>query len=250
MLGRTARRTAADPEGPGGGTFLRRWVLLVAAGESVGFLAPTLAGGAAFAAGVSGWAFYLVMVAAGAVEGLVLGLTQSTALVRSTVPVSRVRWSALTGAAAAAAWSIGMLPSTLTAVDWTSAQAIMAVVVGAAVLLCVIPAAQWLELRRVTRRAGLWVPVNVVAWGAGLLWTFAPSPLVDESTGLAVLVSLFCVAGALMALTMAVLTGLGLRRYVLRPADPGRTVAESTRAGSGGTSRTPELTRSPTRRLL
>ncbi|GAA5165769.1 hypothetical protein [Ornithinimicrobium tianjinense] len=195
---------------------LRRWVLLVAAGEFAGFMAPALAGSLAYAAGVAGWWFYLTMVAAGAVEGLVLGAAQGTALRRAAVPASRARWTALTSVAAACAWSLGMLPSTLQGVDWRSPAVLVAVVVGAVVLLCSIPSAQWLELRRVSRRATLWLPINVVAWGVGLLWTFAPSPFVDEGTSPWVLVGVFAVAGLLMAVTMAVLTGLGLRRYVLR----------------------------------
>lgn len=188
---------------------------MVSAGEFVGFLAPTTTGGLAYAAGVAEWPFYLMMVAAGGVEGLVLGYAQSTALTSSAVPVSRLRWSLLTGAAAAGAWSIGMLPSTLTVHDWASPPAIAAGGVGAIVLLCVIPAAQWLELRRVAARAALWVPVNIVAWGTALVWTFAPSPFVDETTSTLALVSTFSVAGALMAVTMAVTTGVGLQRYVL-----------------------------------
>jgi hypothetical protein len=194
---------------------LRRWIVLVAAGEWLGFLAPATVGGIAAAQGMSGWPFYLLMVAAGAVEGSVLGIAQSTALVRSAVAVSRVRWTCLTAAAAACAWALGMLPSTLEGVDWASPVSMAGVVLGGALLLCSIPTSQWLELRRATPRAGLWVPVNVVAWAAGLTWTIAPSPFIDEATGTGVLIGVFGLAGFLMALTMAIVTGAGLRRYVL-----------------------------------
>lgn len=199
--------------------FLRRWVLMVTLGEGLGFLAPTLVGGLAFAAGVSGWSFYVLMVVAGAVEGCALGLAQSTALRRSGAPVDRGRWTGLTSAAAAFAWALGMLPSTLTGVDWTTPAVVAVVMVGAAALLCSIPAAQWLELRHVTRRAALWLPVNIAAWGVGLLWAFAPSPMVDTGTHPVVVVGLFVAAGCLMAVTVAVVTGLGLQRYVLAPGE-------------------------------
>ena len=63
-----------------------------------------------------------------------------------------------------------------------------------------------------------WVPLNVVAWGTGILWTIAPSPLVDETTSTGGLFLAYGVAGMLMAVTVAVVTGFGLRRMLRRAA--------------------------------
>jgi hypothetical protein len=64
-------------------------------------------------------------------------------------------------------------------------------------------------------RSWWWVPINMVAWLVGIVFTFLPSPWVDESTPAAVVFALFAVGGVLMATTVAVLTGLGLR-WMLR----------------------------------
>jgi hypothetical protein len=49
------------------------------------------------------------------------------------------------------------------------------------------------------------------AWAIAVLWTFAPSPIVDESTSVAVLFAVYAVAGLLMATTVAALTAHSAR---------------------------------------
>jgi hypothetical protein len=44
------------------------------------------------------------------------------------------------------------------------------------------------------------------AWLVAILWTFAPSPFIDEQTALPVVAALYVVAGLLMAVTVAALT--------------------------------------------
>jgi hypothetical protein len=53
------------------------------------------------------------------------------------------------------------------------------------------------------------------AWLVGIVFTFLPSPWVDESTPAAVMFALFAIGGVLMATTVALLTGIGLR-WMLR----------------------------------
>ena len=60
----------------------------------------------------------------------------------------------------------------------------------------------------------------------GLLWTLLPSPVVDETTPTTVLVCIYLVAGAAMALTVAVVSGIGALSFLVRPtrtARPRRT---------------------------
>ena len=54
----------------------------------------------------------------------------------------------------------------------------------------------------------------------GLTFTLLPSPFVDESTDAGVKATLFAIGGVAMALTVAVVTGLGLRRLVRVGAVP------------------------------
>ena len=134
------------------------------------------------------------------------------------------RWVLVTGLAAGLAWSIGMLPSTLTesGVEVVLPRPLTWVLVagGALTLLLSIPTAQWTVLRRVLAGAWRWIPISVLAWTLALIFTLLPSPLVDESTAPAVVASLFGMGGVAMAVTVAVVTGLGLRRLVRVGADP------------------------------
>lgn len=200
---------------------LGRWVGYMVAGEGVGFLVPVAGFALAATLGLEAWAAWTVLVIAGAGEGALLGLGQSLALrgTRAEVPVGR--WVSATAVAASVAWSIGMLPTTLAdlgaPLDFAAPGTWIAVAVGGLVLLATIPLAQWPVLRAAgLPRAWRWIPLNMAAWLAGLVFTFLPSPFVDEFTPPAVVFAQFALAGVLMALTVALVTGWGLRRMTRR----------------------------------
>ncbi|GGO15342.1 hypothetical protein GCM10010980_10730 [Corynebacterium marinum] len=69
-----------------------------------------------------------------------------------------LQWVAATTVGAVLAWSLGMLPSTLTEagvhVEMTQAGTWAVLVPGAFILLSAIPVAQWTVLRRTVPRAG------------------------------------------------------------------------------------------------
>jgi hypothetical protein len=99
--------------------------------------------------------------------------------------------------------ALGMMPSTL-GVDLGEPVALIALGVGGIVRLTSIPVAQWLVLARPgTFR---WVPVDAGAWSVAILWTFAPSPFIDEQSPIVVVAALYVTAGVLMAVTFASLT--------------------------------------------
>lgn len=152
---------------------------------------------------------YPAMVLAGACEGALLGFGQSVGF---GAAVPRSRWMLATAAGAAAAWSIGMLPSTLGGIDFGSPLVIVVAAMLGCALLLSIPTLQWLVLRRKGVRTAFWIPVNAGAWGAGILWTLAPSPFIDETTPAPALFGVYLLAGLLMAATVAVLTGFAARR--------------------------------------
>lgn len=180
-------------------------------GETLGFAVPATVGTVVSVVEPAPWAFYAAMVGAGAVEGALLGLAQMLGFGPVRV-VPRRLWVAATAVGAALAWSLGMLPSTLGGTGWDTAVGVALVVAGGLVLLASIPVLQWIVLWRAGRRAPWWVPVNMGAWAVGILWTFAPSPLVNEATAPAVLFGIFLIAGVLMAATVALLTGLVAER--------------------------------------
>jgi hypothetical protein len=194
------------------GSFMQRWVFAVTAGETIGFMIPAAVGGVLALAAAPGFVVYPLMIGAGACEGALLGVAQSIGFGSSVVP--RSSWVAATAGGAAVAWSIGMLPSTIAGFDPGSPSALPWILGGAVLLLVSIPALQWLVLRRLIPRAFRWIPVNSFAWAAGVLWTLAPSPFIDEKTPFPVLLGTYLLAGMLMAATVASLTGFAARRVV------------------------------------
>lgn len=199
-------------------TFLRRWVFAVTAGEAIGFIIPAAVGGSLALAEAPSFVVYPVMILAGACEGILLGLGQSIGF-GSSVP--RLAWVTATAVGAALAWSLGMLPSTIVGFDLGSLSTVLWVSMGAVLLLVSIPTLQWLVLRRAVPGSFRWIPINAGAWAAGILWTVAPSPFIDENTAPPVLLGSYVLAGILMAATVATLTGFAAKRVVLA-AEAGR----------------------------
>lgn len=206
------RRAPRPPRHPDD-RFLRHWVPWVTLGESVGFLAPALAQLAFAGTPVA----VPALILAGALEGAVLGWTQATVL-RVLVPaLNRPRWVAATAIAASAAWFIGLLPAEWADVwqRWPAAGQAAAGVVGALLLLSALGIAQWTELRRHSRSAGWWVPGSAAAWGTGLVVFFAvATPLWQPGQAAALVLLIGVFAGILMALSMAVVSGLVIIRIV------------------------------------
>lgn len=181
--------------------FIIRWIAAVAIGETLGFaVAATVAVGVTAAGPVlTVWVAYALVVAGGAVEGVLLGLAQQWAGRPQIGPA----WVAATSGGAALAWALGMLPSTL-GVDLRNPVGVAAVVVGGLVLLASIPTAQWIALRR--PHTARWIPVTMGAWAVAILWTAAPSPIIDEHTRAPFIALAYLGAGVLMAITIAALT--------------------------------------------
>lgn len=191
---------------------LATWLLWVTLGEVLGFGVPA-ASGALLADAEPGW-LLVAMVAAGTVEGTVLGLAQAQVLA-AAAGIRRRSWVLATAAGAAVAWTAGMLPPTFASVwrDWRPASAVAAAVLLGIVLLSTIGTAQWLVLRRHVDRVGGWVWVTALAWCAGLsVFAAVTTPLWQPRQGEALVLGIGLLGGVLMAGTMALVTGLWLRR--------------------------------------
>ena len=217
--------------------FLRRWICWVSVGELAGFCVPTVA--ATLLADAPPVALLGALVVAGAAEGTVLGWTQSRAMRDALPEVSGPRWVTLTAAGAALAWFCGMLAPT-TYETWRHwaipVQITLAVVVGG-VLLTSIGAAQWLELRHHLPLARHWIGTSALAWALGLgVFSAVATPLWQPGQSAVLVVAIGLLGGLAMAVTMAVVTGVVLRRLVVRPTTarsrrpsaPTRSVATET----------------------
>jgi hypothetical protein len=161
-----------------------RWVADNAAGEAFGL---GLAG--ALGAGLVLWiearmgasatlAAAAIMIMAGTIEGIIVGVAQWLVLRR---PFPRLRWQAwllASAVGACVAWALGMIPSTLISLTADSAAASppdvsdalmysLAAAMGA-VLGPILGVPQWLALRQHAQRAIWWVPANAAAWALGM----------------------------------------------------------------------------------
>jgi hypothetical protein len=212
---------------------LRSWIAACTAGEVLGFgaaalwalLALQLFGldpvSTAARAGVLG-----LMVLAGLFEGLVLGSLQWLALRRRFRRLRASHWIGATAAMAALGWFLGMLPVTLSEPAPAGAQAaweppMVLILAGAAGFGAAIGAAfgfaQWLVLRQHAHGATRWIAANALGWALGLPWAFVAGNLGDLTRSVPLAVALGAMAGLLMGLSVAVVTGLALRR--IRPIE-------------------------------
>lgn len=187
-----------------------RWVIVVTLAETIGFLVPACTGILSAKAGVGGLAQAGWVVAAGLVEGLVLGAGQAWAF---PLPVRRARYALLTALGAGIVWSSAMLMTVMMNGKTIPIVPLAVVGVSAALLaLAAIGSVQWVEIRHHAERAHRWIAWTGLAWALALPLSFAPGPFVDESTPIASHVVLWGCGGLLMAFVMALITWQGVRR--------------------------------------
>lgn len=194
-----------------GRPLLVSWIATVSLGEWVGFSAPAVVGVVVTSLPPVGGG--LLLLAAGAAEGAVLGWAQ-TRVLRRTLPALRTdRWVALTAAGAVAAYALGFAMTALGSAGGLPAMLAMSAV--GIVLLCTIGFAQWHELRHHLRDADHWVAWTAAAWLCGLAaFLLIATPLWHEGQAIAAAVAVGVAAGLAMAVAQAVVTGWGLLRLL------------------------------------
>lgn len=198
---------------------LFRWTLTVTAAEAAGFLAPAVVG--AVTAGLPWYGALPALLAAGAVEGAVLGWAQAAVLRRALPALRGPRWVMLTAVAAAVAYLLGAaIALGSTGPGW--AGIVVAAVCGP-LLLLPIGGAQWLELRHHVARAATWIPATAVAWLLALAaFLLIATPLWHEGQPVGVSIAIGAGAGVVMAFVQAVLTGWWLLRQLSQERKPRR----------------------------
>jgi hypothetical protein len=204
----------------------RRWVGANSLAEMIG-LGGSAALGTIFiprmesVAGAIGGA--LVLILAGTfLEGVVVGWLQSAVLGRAWPALNRRAWIVATAVGAGAAWTLGMIPSTVMALAETEAAEAAtatpempdALVYSLAFLMGlvlgpVLALPQWWLLRHRLARARWWVPANALAWGCGMVIIFVAAGRAFGEGGLfGILTSLLILA--LAGAVVGAIHGLGL----------------------------------------
>ena len=122
---------------------------------------------------------FVFAVTSGAVEATILGLAQWWAMHPWFPIIERFAWWRGTLIGALIAYVLGYLPSTLMSMGEATAQSapmveppqwivlLLAAGLGA-VGGAVLSFAQWLAMRGKVKRAGLWIPANMLAWFFGM----------------------------------------------------------------------------------
>lgn len=185
----------------------RRWLLAATIGEVLGFLFPSVA--AVVAGPIDEPIAAAALVAAGTIEGGVLGWFQASVLHEALPRFDRYRWIFATAFGAATAWTVAVAMIMSEGFKrWPTAAAIPALAAGIVVIVCSLGTAQWFVLRDHLVGAGGWIGATALAWIVGLsVFTAVTSPLwqAGQPTGLVLAIGL--AGGGLMAAAMAGVTG-------------------------------------------
>lgn len=88
------------------------------------------------------------------------------------------------------------------------------VVIASTLILLSIGTAQWLTLRHYLRRAGWWIPANVLAWLFGLPAPFLGLAAVPDNNSTATFILVGILSGLLMGITVGAITGIALVRLL------------------------------------
>ena len=152
--------------------------------------------------------FAVLAIGLGAAEGMIVGYAQ-TMVLRRRLPQLR-SWISATVVGAVAAWTLGVLPSTVMSFIGAASHESSAEISDALQLLLAAPMGmvagailgfpQWLVLRRYVSRAGWWLPANALAWGCGMPLVFFAAGAMPAGSAL----SMAVVAAGSLAATGAV----------------------------------------------
>lgn len=222
VLGLAAGRKSPHPR--------HRWIIFVTAAGAVGLFAPALAGVLLARSGAWG-VVTIALIAAGLVEGALLGWGMAHA---SPLPLDKVRFVGLTTTGVGLAWASALLIlAVVGSAEFPVTPLAVVVLLLGAFGVFVTGALQWLELRRHSKFAYLWIRWSALAWVVALPLSFAASPFVDASTPLGIHLALWATSAVLMAHVMALVTWQGVRRVpptpVTKAARPGRSGLSATR---------------------
>jgi len=165
----------------------------------------------------------LLMLLAGFIEGLLLGIFQWNAIKYKFPKMPGNLWVLYTVLVAVLGWFLGMLPSLFflptepspngnsQTIDFNNPIIFALLSIGTGMVLgALFGLFQWFVLRRYAQKAYRWIIANALGWGLGLGWIYLFASLPDENTTLIINITLGVIGGLLAGLCVGGVTGLYL----------------------------------------
>jgi hypothetical protein len=214
MVSLQQRSPEATAHTPSRWAFWSQWTLANAVAEVLGLGGTLLTGMLLFArleplAGPVVSALLAVVIGM-CLEGSIVGTAQWLVLRQALSRLAWQQWTMATAIGAGIAWTLGMIPSTIIALNSTSPDAAnqpapepsALVYYGAAAALgffagSILAVAQWWVLRGYVQRAWWWLPANGCAWALGMVLIFVGTSFIPASgitLGIILLLIAFVVA--------------------------------------------------------
>lgn len=186
------------------------WLSLVVLAASAGFIPPAVVTAFAVTEGWDGVSQFGLLIAAGLVQGFVLGIGEVIALRRGPLRVPVGRWIVLTTLAMGVAWLVALLPGTFAQLDLSN-PAELAVMIGAVlVVILIVPFAQWLILRSRVRDAWRWIVIMSISTTLGVGALLAGILLAQGKTSFISTLLPFILTGWAGILLFTIVSGLGV----------------------------------------
>lgn len=199
------------------------WLSLVVLAASGGFIPPAIAMAYAVTEGWDGVSQFALLVGAGLVQGVVLGIGEVMALRRGPLRVPVGRWIVVTTLAMGVAWLVALLPGSFGQLDWSNPVALVAIIVAVLVVILIVPLAQWFILRSRVRDAWRWMLIMGVATALGAGALLSGIALAAGKTSFLSTLLPFILTGWVGVVLFTIVSGLGVY-WIAREAF---TVAET-----------------------
>ncbi len=186
------------------------WLSFVVLAASGGFIPPAITLAFSVTEGWEGAGEFALLVAAGLVQGFILGIGEVIALRRGPLRVPVGRWIVVTTVAMGVAWIVALLPGSFGQLDWANPVVLAAMIVAVLVVILIVPLAQWFILRSRVRDAWRWMLVMGVATALGVGALLSGIVLAEgKATFISTLLP-FILTGWVGILLFTIVSGLGV----------------------------------------